>query len=62
MSLPSTFAFDNLSNDLRALKDYSYVYTSTTLKSVDDNAVVANVSHFNSACAIIRFNITNSTT
>ena len=62
MSLPSTFAFDKLSNDLRALKDYSYVYTSTTLKSVDDNAVVANVSHFNSACAIIRFNITNSTT
>ena len=62
MSLPSTFAFDKLSNDLNALKDYSYVYTSTTLKSVDDNAVVANVSHFNSACAIIRFNITNSTT
>ena len=62
MSLPSEFAFDKLSNDLRALKDYSYVYTSTTLKSVDDNAVVANVSHFNSACAIIRFNITNSTT
>lgn len=62
MSLPSTFAFDKLSNDLSALKDYSYVYTSTTLKSVDDNAVVANVSHFNSACAIIRFNITNSTT
>ena len=62
MSLPSEFTFDKLSNDLRALKDYSYVYTSTTLKSVDDNAVVANVSHFNSACAIIRFNITNSTT
>lgn len=62
MSLPSTFAFDKLSNYLSALKDYSYVYTSTTLKSVDDNAVVANVSHFNSACAIIRFNITNSTT
>ena len=62
MSLPSEFAFDKLSNDLRALKDYSYVYTSTTLKSVDDNAVVANASHFNSACAIIRFNITNSTT
>ena len=62
MSLPSEFAFDKLSNDLRALKDYSYVYTSTTLQSVDDNSVVANVSHFNSACAIIRFNITNSTT
>ena len=62
MSLPSEFAFDKLSNDLRALKDYSYVYTSTTLKSVDDNSVVANASHFNSACAIIRFNITNSTT
>lgn len=62
MSLPSEFTFDKLSNDLSALKDYSYVYTSTTLKSVDDNAVVANVSHFNSACAIIRFNITNRTT
>lgn len=62
MSLPSTFAFDKLSNDLSALKDYSYVYTSTTLQSVDDNSVVANASHFNSACAIIRFNITNSTT
>lgn len=62
MSLPSTFSYNNLVNDLSALKDYSYVYTSTTLKSVDDNAVVANTSHFNSACAIIRFNITNSTT
>lgn len=62
MPLPSTFTFDKLSNDLSTLKDYSYVYTSTTLKSVDDNAVVAKASHFNSACAIIRFNITNSTT
>lgn len=62
MSLPSTFSYNNLVNDLSAWKDYSYVYTSTTLQSVDDNAVVANASHFNSACAIIRFNITNSTT
>ena len=62
LPLPSTFAYNNLVNDLSAWKDYSYVYTSTTLKSVDDNAVVANASHFNSACAIIRFNITNSTT
>ena len=61
-SLPSTFTNDALVNDLSAWKDYSYVYTSTTLQSVDDNAVVANASHFNSACAIIRFNITNSTT
>ena len=61
-SLPSTFSYDKLVNDLSAWKDYSYVYTSTTLKSVDDNSVVANASHFNSACAIIRFNITNSTT
>ncbi|MCI7089847.1 MAG: hypothetical protein MR960_08605 [Prevotella sp.] len=62
LSLPSTFSYNNLVNDLSAWKDYSYVYTSTTLKSVDDNSVVANASHFNSACAIIRFNITNSTT
>ena len=62
LPLPSTFTFDKLSNDLSTLKDYSYVYTSTTLKSVDDNTIVANASHFNSACAIIRFNITNSTT
>ena len=62
MTLPSTFSYNQLTNDLSAWKDYSYVYTSTTLKSVDDNAVVANASHFNSACAIIRFNITNSTT
>lgn len=62
MSLPSTFSYNKLVNDLSAWKDYSYVYTSTTLKSVDDNSVVANASHFNSACAIIRFNITNSTT
>ena len=61
-SLPSTFSYNNLVNDLSAWKDYSYVYTSTTLKSVDDNSVVAKASHFNSACAIIRFNITNSTT
>ena len=62
MTLPSTFSYNQLANDLSAWKDYSYVYTSTTLQSVDDNAVVANASHFNSACAIIRFNITNSTT
>lgn len=62
LPLPSIFSYNNLVNDLSAWKDYSYVYTSTTLKSVDDNAVVANASHFNSACAIIRFNITNSTT
>ena len=62
MSLPSKFGYNQLTNDLSLWKDYSYVYTSTTLQSVDDNAVVANASHFNSACAIIRFNITNSTT
>lgn len=62
LPLPSTFSYNNLVNDLSAWKDYSYVYTSTTLQSVDDNSVVANASHFNSACAIIRFNITNSTT
>ena len=62
LPLPSTFSYNNLVNDLSAWKDYSYVYTSTTLQSVDDNAIVANASHFNSACAIIRFNITNSTT
>ena len=62
LPLPSTFTNDALVNDLSAWKDYSYVYTSTTLKSVDDNSIVANASHFNSACAIIRFNITNSTT
>lgn len=61
-SLPSTFTNDALVNDLSVWKDYSYVYTSTTLKSVDDNSIVANASNFNSACAIIRFNITNSTT
>ena len=61
-SLPSTFSYNNLVNDLSVWKDYSYVYTSTTLQSVDDNSIVANASHFNSACAIIRFNITNSTT
>ena len=62
LPLPSTFSYNNLVNDLSAWKDYSYVYTSTTLQSVDDNSVVANASHFNSACAIIRFNITNNVT
>ena len=61
-SLPSTFTYSQLENDLSSLEDYSYVYTSTTLKSVDDNSIVANASHFNSACAIIRFNITNNIT
>ena len=60
--LPSAFPFSNQKNDLSSLKDYSYVYTSTTLQSVNDNAVIANTSHFNSACAIIRFNITNNVT
>ena len=62
MTLPYTFSYNQLTNDLSAWKDYSYVYTSTTLQSVDDNSVVANASQFKSACAIIRFNITNSTT
>ena len=61
-SLPSTFSYSQLENDLSSLEDYSYIYTSTTLKSVDDNTIVANASHFNSACAIIRFNITNNIT
>ena len=62
LPLPSTFTYSQLENDLTSLEDYSYVYTSTTLKSVDDNSIVANASHFNSACAIIRFNITNNIT
>ena len=59
-SLPSVFTSTQQKNTLSSLKDYSYVYTSTTLKSVDDNSIVAKASHFNSACAIIRFNITNN--
>lgn len=62
MTLPSTFTFTELQNNLEPLAGYSYVYTSTTLQSVDDNKVVANTSHFNSACAIIRFNVTNAVT
>lgn len=62
MHLPSTFTYDNLSNDLSSLAEYSYVYTSTSINSVHDAAVVANTSAFNSACAIIRFNITNNIT
>ena len=62
MHLPSTFSYGQLTNDLTSLSDYSYVYTSTTLQSVDANDVVAKTSHFNSACAIIRFNITNHIT
>ena len=62
MKLPSTFSYNELSNDLTPLAEYSYVYTSSTLKSVYANKVVAVTSHFNSACAIIRFNVTNSVT
>ena len=62
MKLPHTFKYDQLTNDLSSLADYSYVYTSTTLQSVDAGNVVAKASHFNSACAIIRFNITNHIT
>ena len=62
MHLPGTFGYDNLENDLSALSEYAYVYTHTTLQSVSDNAVVANASHFSSACAIIRFNVTNNVT
>ena len=62
MELPHTFKYDQLTNDLSSLAYYSYVYTSTTLQSVDANDVVAKTSHFNSACAIIRFNITNHIT
>ena len=62
MHLPATFNYNQLNNNLQSLADYSYVYTSTTLQSVDANDVVAQTSHFNSACAIIRFNITNHIT
>lgn len=62
LHLPSTFSYAQQKNTLSSLADYSYVYTSTTLKSVDANSIVANASHFNSACAIIRFNITNNVT
>ena len=62
MKLPHTFKYKQLTNDLSSLADYSYVYTSTTLQSVDAGNVVAKASHFNSACAIIRFNITNHIT
>ena len=62
MHLPGTFRYEDRVNDLTSLADYSYVYTSTTLQEVNDNNVIANTSHFNSACAIIRYNITNSIT
>ena len=62
MKLPHTFKYNQPTNDLSLLADYSYVYTSTTLQSVDAGNVVAKASHFNSACAIIRFNITNHIT
>ncbi|MGM9843327.1 MAG: hypothetical protein ACI30S_03800, partial [Muribaculaceae bacterium] len=54
MHLPSAFTCNQLKNDLTSFRDYSYVYTSTTIQSVNDNHVIANTSHFNSACAIIR--------
>ena len=62
MHLPQTFTYTERINDLASLEEYSYVYTSTTLQAVNASDVVANTSHFNSACAIIRFNITNSVT
>lgn len=62
MRLPDTFTYTTLTADLASLADYSYVYTATTLSVVDDQKVVAQSSAFNSACAIIRFNVTNATT
>ncbi|MGN0237100.1 MAG: hypothetical protein ACI4AK_03325 [Lepagella sp.] len=62
MHLPGTFRYEERLNDLSTLADYSYVYTSTTLQEVNDNNVIANTSHFNSVCAIIRYNIINSIT
>ena len=62
MSLPDEFENHNLTNDLSQFSDYAYVYTATTLKTVTDHTVIAHTSHFNSACAIIRFNITNDIT
>ena len=62
MALPDEFAYEDLTNSLSQLSDYAYVYTATTLKTVTDNTVIAHTSHFNSACAIIRFNITNDVT
>ena len=62
MKLPHTFKYNQLTNDLSRLADYSYVYTSPTLQSVDAGNVVAKASHLNSACAMRRFNITNHIT
>lgn len=62
MQLPGTFAYGSLDNDLEQLSDYSYVYVATKLLSVDDTKVVAKKESFSSACAIIRFNITNNVT
>ena len=62
MRLPATFTYAERTNSLAALAEYSYVYTATTLQSVNASDVVANPSHFTSACAIIRFNITNNVT
>lgn len=62
MALPSTFSYNQLANDLSTLSDYSYVYTSTSIESVNSNNVIAKTSHFKSACAIIRFNFTNNVT
>ena len=41
LPLPSTFTYPQQKNTLSSLADYSYVFTSTTLKSVDDNCIVA---------------------
>lgn len=62
MRLPGSFSYTTLSADLASLADYSYVYTATTLSAVDDLKVTAHSSAFNSACAILRFNVTNATT
>lgn len=62
MRLPDTFTYTTLTADLASLADYSYVYTATTLSVVDDQRVVARSAAFHSACAIIRFNVTNATT
>ena len=59
LPIPSTFSYTKCVNDLSSLGDYSYVYTSTTLQTVDANSIVASASPFRSACAIVRFNVTN---
>lgn len=58
--LPGTFTL-SATDKLDELKDYSYIYGSTTLSQVNKNGIASNGAEFDAAVAVLRFCLTDKT-